>query len=565
MAGPWEKYAHKPEQSGPWAKYGAAPSDPGAPQTSLVDDIKQGVGNLVAGGIRGAGSIGATLLYPIDKATDLIKGDRGPNVTGLVTGKQPLSRNEERRQQMDEGLRTLGADTNSLAFKGGKLAAEIAGTAGAGGAVANVARRVVPAAAQATPVVANLLRSIETAGAQGGGLLSRSAGGAVSGAATAGLVDPNEAGTGALIGGAAPGVMQIMGKAGSYVGSKLRGGAADPQKLAAARAAQEAGYVIPPSDIQQQGAVTELMGGLSGKIKTAQEASARNASVTTRLAKAELGIPEDTPLTREVLASVRKKAGDAYEAVRGAGTVKATPEYIAAIDKIGQEAQGAARSFPGLKRNDVAELVDTLKQPQFDSGDAIDAIRVLRDQADSLYIKGEKGAAKAYKAASGALEQALDSHLQSVGNPEALGAFRQARQTIAKTYTVEKALNSGTGEVSAQVLAQQLKKGKPLSGGLRTAADVGEAFPKATQALKESPKAVSPLDWAVGAMSGTSTGNPLMLASVLARPVTRNALLSKPMQAYAARDIGPSALTSALTPQNQLLLQRSLPVLAADR
>ena len=532
---------------------------------SVVDTIKQGAVDLLAGGVRGAGSIGATLLYPIDKGLDLYYGDRNAGVSSLVTGKKPLSRNEERRQQMDEALRTLGANTDSLMFKGGKLAGEVAGTAGAGGVVANVARRVIPAASQATPIVANLLRAVETSGAQGGNLLSRSAGGAVSGAATAGLVNPDDVGAGAVIGGAAPGVMQIMGKAGSYIGGKLRGGAADPQKLAAARSAQQAGYVIPPSDIQPQGAVTELLGGLSGKIKTAQEASARNASVTTKLAKAELGIPDDTPLTREVLASVRKQAGDAYEAVRGAGTVKATPEYIAAIDKIGQEAQGAARSFPGLKRNDVAELVDTLKQPQFDSGDAIDAIRVLRDQADSLYIKGEKGAAKAYKAASSALEQALDSHLQSVGNPEALGAFRQARQTIAKTYTVEKALNSGTGEVSAQVLAQQLKKGKPLSGGLRTAADVGEAFPKATQALKESPKAVSPLDWAVGAMGGTTTGNPLMLASMLARPVTRNALLSKPVQAYAARDIGPSAITRALTPQNQLLIQRSLPVLVADR
>ena len=56
-----------------------------------------------------------------------------------------------------------------------------------------------------------------------------------------------------------------------------------------------------------------------------------------------------------------------------------------------------------------------------------------------------------------------------------------------------------------------------------------------------------------------------MLISMLARPVTRNALLSKPVQAYAAGDIGPSAITRALTPQNQLLIQRSLPVLVADR
>jgi hypothetical protein len=263
--------------------------------------------------------------------------------------------------------------------------------------------------------------------------------------------------------------------------------------------------------------------------------------------------------------AVRRQAGQAYETVRSAGTVQATDDYIKAIDKIGQEMQGAARSFPGLKRNDIAELVDTLKQPQFDSGDAIDAIRVLRDQSDGLFAKGEKGAAKAYKAASEALEGALDQHLQQAGNPEALQAFRDARQLIAKTYSVEKALNGQTGEVSAQALAQQLKKGRPLSGGLKTAAEAGEAFPKATQALKEAPKAVSPLDWAVGAMGGTATGNPLMLGALVARPAVRNVLLSAPLQRYAARDMGPSAINRLATPENALMLRRSLPVLAADQ
>lgn len=37
-------------------------TQPAKPQTTLMQDIKQGVGDVVAGGIRGAGSIGATLL-----------------------------------------------------------------------------------------------------------------------------------------------------------------------------------------------------------------------------------------------------------------------------------------------------------------------------------------------------------------------------------------------------------------------------------------------------------------------------------------------------------------------
>lgn len=543
MAGPWEQY--QAAQDGPWTQYADAKTK-GKDSSTL--------GDLAAGLVRGAGSIGATILAPIDIASDLIEG------RGLS-----LQSNRERRQKMTDALGELGADTNSFAFQAGKIGGEIAGTAGAGGVVANGLRAVAPAAAN-VPTVANVLRAVETGGAAGGNLLSRTAGGAVSGGISAGMVDPTDAGLGVLAGAAAPTVLKVAGAAGSKAGQVLRGTPAEPQRLAAAKAAQEAGYVIPPSDIRQQGMLTEAMGGLSGKIKTAQEASARNQSVTNDLAKKALGLPKDQPLTREALLEVRKAAKNAYEVVRGAGVVIADKEYNAAISKIAAESQGAARSFPGLKKDEISTLVESLKQPAFDSGDAIDAIHVLRDQADSFYAKGEKGAGKAYKSASKALEDALERHLTKAGDPEALNAFKEARQAIAKTYTVEKALNSQTGDVSAQVLARDLVKGKPLSGGLLTAAKTGEAFPKATQALKESPKSVSPLDWAVGAMGGTATGNPLMLATLAARPAVRAGLLSRPVQSWATRDVGPTRLNLlAADPRSQALLARSLPVLAADQ
>ena len=86
-------------------------------------------GDALAGAVRGAGSIGATLLAPVDIASDALAGK------GFS-----LESNRQRRADMDAALSTLGADTDSLAFKGGKLAGEIAGTAGAGGALANTAR-----------------------------------------------------------------------------------------------------------------------------------------------------------------------------------------------------------------------------------------------------------------------------------------------------------------------------------------------------------------------------------------------------------------------------------------
>lgn len=209
-------------------------------QPSIVDDIKQGAVDLLAGGIRGAGSIGATILYPVDKLTDLIKGDRRPNVSGLVTGKQPLSRNEERRKQIDEGLTSLTGDMlgvasnpENLLYKAGKLGGEIAGTAGVGGAVANSARAVLPASAAASPIVANSLRAIETAGMNAGpigpgvkgvaaNLATRSLGGAVTGGFSAGAIDPSQARGGAIIGAAIPPAIYGAGKVGAAIGNGLK-------------------------------------------------------------------------------------------------------------------------------------------------------------------------------------------------------------------------------------------------------------------------------------------------------------------------------------------------------
>jgi hypothetical protein len=186
---------------------------------SMLGEIGNQVGNLIAGGVRGAGSIGATLAYPIDKATDLINGD-GEN------------RNASRRKDMGDALSMLGADTQSPAYKVGKVGAEIAGTAGAGGAIANGLSKI-PAVVAAAP---NLLTAIDTAGMSAGNatgganLLTRVAGGAINGGVSAGLVDPKNAVGGAAVGGAVPVVAKVAGAAGNAIGNGISNAADSASK-----------------------------------------------------------------------------------------------------------------------------------------------------------------------------------------------------------------------------------------------------------------------------------------------------------------------------------------------
>lgn len=372
-------------------------------------------------------------------------------------------------------------------------------------------------------------------------------GGALGGLAGKGLGD--------LIGWGAPKI------AGRLSASRASAQAANVQRDAAAVAAKEAGYVLPPADVNPS-FLNEALGGLSGKIKTAQVASARNQGTTNALARNALGMANDAPLSADALQTFRNTAATSgYAPIRQAGEISADASYTRALDSIAGQYQGAARSFPGAAKNPVMDMVEGLRQQKFDAGDALDMVKVLRESADKAYRAGDTGLGKASKAAAGALEDQIERHLKAAGDDVAMTAFRKARQDIAKSYTVQKAINPGTGDVSAQVLARELQKGKPLSGDLRTIAEVGSAFPKAAQALKEAPKATSPLDWMAALMSAGTLG-PGGAVTLGARPAARSLLLSKAYQGLLANPetYGASLLESSMPLLGSSAVTRPLPL-----
>jgi hypothetical protein len=199
--------------------------------SDALGGLSQHVLNLAAGGVRGAGSIGATLAYPFDKAQDLYYGDRERKLSSLITGKTPLSRNEERRARIDENMQFLGAQPDSLMYQGGKIGAEIAGTLPVGGMLGKGAAAVLPAAGVSAPVVNALSSGLATGGFRVPGLTglsgmgARIGTGAATGYASAGLIDPSQAETGALIGAVLPPAVYGAGRLGTALSDRLRNGA----------------------------------------------------------------------------------------------------------------------------------------------------------------------------------------------------------------------------------------------------------------------------------------------------------------------------------------------------
>lgn len=549
MAGPWEKYQEA--ESGPWTKYATAA--PVATPETKRDSVQQFMGNVGAGLVRGAGSIGATLLAPVDAAA------RAMGVQNSFIGR------DDRGQQMNAALQGMGAQPDSLAYQGGKLGGEIAGTAGVGGVLARGLGMIPGAATKAVP----LLDAIGTAGFKAGGATgipgmgARVVGGAVTGGASAGLVDPNSAGAGAVIGGALPAVAPVAGKIGQKVGAVLRGPEQTPELAAAVQQARQAGYVIPPTQARPT-LGNRLLEGFSGKITTAQNASAKNQEVTKSLATEALGLPKGTTITPDVLANVRSTAGQAYDAIGQSGTIRPGTSYDAALDKIVMPHLQASVGFPAAKPSPVVGLIDSLRSQAFDASSAVAKIKELRSAADDAFRTGNTDIGRASKSAAKALEDAIEEHLQTAGQTQLLKEFRDARQLIAKTYTVEKALNPASGGVDARKLGAELKKGKPLSGELKQAAEFGLQFPKAAQTVEGmgSLPQTSPLDWiGAGTISGLS-GSPLPMALGMARPAARAAALSPMVQ---NRLVQQARGTNALMDPALQGLYRTAPLIATGR
>lgn len=457
---------------------------------------------------------------------------------------------------------------NSTAYKVGQVGGEVLTTLPVGGALGAVVKGA--GAAASLPRVAALGDAIATGGmsAPGAGLATRALGGAINGGATAGLVNPDEAGTGAAIGAAVPLAARALGQVGGALGSAFRGREVAPGVLQAAEDAQRAGFTLPPSQVNPT-LVNQALEGLGGKIKTAQQASLRNQEGVNTLVRSELGLNAGEQITPDVLRNIRQTAGAAYDAVGSTGVITPTSAYNRALDNITAPYRRAAQGFPDAAPNPVIAQIDSLRSGQFDARSAIDKIRELRDMADAAYRRGEKDMGRAFKGGASALENAIEQHLATNGFPVSmLDDFRSARQTIARTYSVEQALNGTTGDVSGRKLAAQLAKGKPLSGGLDTAARAAQAFPKAFQdpAVIGSVTHFSPLDVAATVMAGAAGAGVASLGVPLARTAARSAALSGPIQRSLAQAPQASSLAAlALNPQASSLLARAAPAALINR
>jgi len=195
------------------------------------------LGSALKGFASGFADIGNTIINSGTKAgANALAGINDPNglidprlkrqegVSALVTG-NTMSPAEQENAARAQGLQDFNNENKNAFFSGGRLAGNIAATYPVGGAIGGVAK------AAGLPTLGNALATGGMTGAEkvAPGLLNaakdlgiRSLGGAITGGAAAGLIDPDSAGFGAAVGGALPVVGKAATIAGNALGSTIR-------------------------------------------------------------------------------------------------------------------------------------------------------------------------------------------------------------------------------------------------------------------------------------------------------------------------------------------------------
>ena len=289
--------------------------------------------------------------------------------------------------------------------------------------------------------------------------------------------------------------------------------------------AKEAGFKLLPS--QEGKTVGALAEGLTGQAKLERSLSKQNAKVVDRIAAEEIGLPKGTPVTRAAIEAKRKEASQPYREVSKLGQVKVDQTFRQEVQNIGD--RSGAASFAEDTPAGIANLKGIYGAKEgFAAADAVAKVRQLRaDATSNLKARNapeQNAMGQAQRQLAEAIDNQLERHAAALGMDDLVGRYRAARVQLAKLHTVENALR-GTN-VSAKVLAQQQRRGVPLSGGLKTIADTFDSFDRVLQDVSKirdgGPLGV--VDYLIGA--GASFSNPALAAAALTRPIVRAGLAS---------------------------------------
>jgi hypothetical protein len=482
------------------------------PAAHEVDPVNQALRDIGGGVIEGAGTIGSNILR---------LGDAYDNLVGKKYNRLPS--HEDRMAGISAANKDAGANADNMLYKGSKLGAEIAGSAGAGGAVA-----------KALPVSNALKTAIASGGLEGAGLATKAAGGAMAGAAQTALVDPENALAGAAIGGALPVGLQAFGGMGKAVGKAIKGAGVSDDVANLAKRAKELGIDIPADRLVNSKPLNAVASSLdyvpfSGRAAT----EAKMQSQLNRALSRTFG--QDSDNVTMSLRKAQDDLGGKFDDVLKANTVKVDDKLL---NELASHETTAGNELgndgAGIIKKQIDEILSKGSGGELD-GQAAYNIKKGLDRIGKRNTPEAHYARELKKSLMGALDRSLGD--------EGAAGFKQLRQQYGNMLSLESLAKNGVeGDVSIARIANMKNIGNK---DMQELADISAQFLKGREGMHgAAQRAITG-----GAVGFAGGGAPALLAAIAAGRGTNALLNSKAAKELLLRQGGKSggnALSKAL-------------------
>ena len=249
-------------------------------------------------------------------------------------------------------------------------------------------------------------------------------------------------------------------------------------QIDAAQAAQRLGVAVNPAETNPN-VKTKLLVGATGEAVVNAKAAKVNAPKWNELARKDLGLPENTPLTAEAFDKARSAHSAPYDNIRKIGVMQASDDVLGELNGLKLDPLSTSNPEKAAKVNAVVDRVTSQVANGLSGDNVVGQIRGFRKDANQV-LKNPNASpididvAETNLSIANALENLIENN---ISNPKALDDFRKARTAIAKTYDWERATGVTTKQVDPLQVAKLAEKGKPLTGVLADVANVAGNFP----------------------------------------------------------------------------------------
>lgn len=448
----------------------------------------------------------------------------------------------------------------------GELAGNVAATWPVGGLLGKAIGATVPAISKIAPAVSPYAQQLASAITSGGMNLGgraavtagqgaanlgiRALGGAINGGATAGLVNPEDVGTGAMIGAAFPMAATGIATGAQAIGRALRGGEiAQPVKDLALRANQ-LGIDIPADRIANSKPMNALASSLNYVPMSGRAATeTKMQEQLNRAVSRTFGQDSDN-----VTMALRQASGDLgakFDTVLSSNTVKVDAPFVDALKTASQRATSELEKGQAkIIKNQIDEILSKSINGEID-GQAAYNIKKTLDRLGRQNTPQAFYANELKKDLMGALNRSL--------TPEDASAFATVRQQYGNMLSLENLAKNGVdGDISIARLANMRNINNK---DLQELADISAQFLKPREGQHGAMQRV-----AMGVLGASvGSGNPGMLAAGLAGGRGANALLNSNMikNAMMGAPAPNTALSNALK-QAMPVSAKFMPVLSAQ-